>query len=195
MGYLRSQTSELMHVTFVASDQSPMFFQPSDLSYSAWLRNYKRVTLAPMRIAEMFSVRNNAVLLVRDRFSSRRIILAGRDPLIYRASTGVCDVLHFTRTDFLLHPDRMYVRCSGTLTIGTAEELYLTLQDVFPAGVYVQIRNDQWFFGSLAFPQAYWYDLATPPENPEIVLNSLQIECYPRTGRLSPCSEDRRLAK
>ena len=65
------------------------------------------------------------------------------------------------------------------------------LRRVFSADLYVEIRSDGWFFNSLAFPQAYWYDLTLSPEEPTVVLNAAFVRCHPRAERMSPCAHRR----
>lgn len=187
MSYLKKSEAQIIHLTFVAPGQSLMLFQPSHLSYSAWLQNYKRAVSTPVRVAEMISVRGNAVLRFRSGFSISRTTLSGRDPLIYPVLRSTCEILHVVQTPFVIHPLRVYIRCSEDLTRAVAEELYGRLLEVFPRGTYAELRTDSWFF-DLGFPQAYWYDLMPAPEDRAAVFAAPRVTCYSWRNRDSACA-------
>jgi hypothetical protein len=186
--FLKTSNAIFAHLTLVHSGgKTPLFLQFSDIRYEAWLSYNKRALSSPMRVAEMTSIHGNAVLRVRDGLSIWRIVLSGKDPLMYHYSGTTFEILHLVQTSFTISPLRAYVRSSGRLRVENVNGFYAELLSLLATKVYVDIRKDPWFFEALTFPQSYFYDLTIPPDNFAAVANAPRVTCFDRGKDIPPC--------
>jgi hypothetical protein len=144
--------------------------------FEIWARDVNRASTTPISAAEMIAIRGNAVLRIRDGVSTRRILLSDVDPLVYRLSGSVCEVLHIAVTSKLF-PFQVFARCSGVVSLRDCTVFFEALETALPTPeIYLVVRNDRWFYFDPGFPAHYWFDVGVPPDLQRLD-SSLQVIC------------------
>jgi hypothetical protein len=131
---------------------------PPEVSYDSWRRIYDMAKLTSNEVAEVISVRGNAVLRMRDATGAlTRKVLAGRDPLQVEVLGQHVELVYLDFSNgFQSDTPRFvgaYALTSGPLTEQVGLGLLGQLDRLLPGlRVAVLIRNDTWFISSAGYP-------------------------------------------
>ena len=153
----RAPTDQFVKIDIFGKGGPPLPIPP-DVSYDSWREIYDTAKLTPNEIAEVISVRGNAVLRMRDATGAiTRKVLAGRDPLQVDVLGQHVQLVYLDFSNgFQSETLRFigaYALMSGALTEQLGLGLLGQLHRLLPGlQVAVLIRNDTWFISSAGYP-------------------------------------------
>jgi hypothetical protein len=172
---LAKPTDTVLYLTIMSADFPRfLFHQTSHERYERLFRTLDEYKHRRLQIAELASFGQDAVLRIRDGNTVERIVLAGRDPLIYEAGSERCEILYF-RLHTVSSLASVYARCVAGLTVDTVNGLYEQIKRRVPVHCMLQVRTDSWFL-SLYYPVMYWYDVELPPA-PDALIKAPTVIC------------------
>ncbi|MBI3684114.1 MAG: hypothetical protein HY235_27390 [Acidobacteria bacterium] len=184
---IREEGSRLVKLVILTDEQHRFDLDfSSHVPFKAWAKRCKRFATEPLRLAEMVMLNGDAVLRIRDGLETRRIVLAGEDPLRHRVSDSAFEILDLNISRAIL-PFRVFARSRDTLSVPVTEELYKRLQKALPtSAIYVVARNDPWFFSHGALYATCWWESREPADE-ESITSAPEVTCAQYRGGEPAC--------
>jgi hypothetical protein len=195
---IKNRPSNFRDIWFFTSRSEADEFQSAKMSvevpYTVWRLSYERIHEPSLRVAEMVSIRDSAILLLRDR--DRRVtrkVLAGVDPLSLEISGSVVHISHFSISPLQAGAREFritaYAWCTGPLDRARALAVLEQLGKKLPfRDVLLHMRQDPWFISDVGFPVLPPFDpeFSAPPKE-EYAASSMLV-CDRGLGREGRCT-------
>ena len=148
---------------------------------------YPVLKQAPMYLADVVSIGENAVLEMRDpQHGVRRVVIAGNDPLHLSVKGEPADIIHIGYVpDFVRKPEFIpvvFVKTTAKLDPAWGLLLYRELTNRLRMDFALAVRNDTWFLGACVFPVFWAYGEPGSMPTMEEYWRTQSMSCEKRGG-------------